>query len=117
MTRINCIPVSKLKDKHLLAEYREMLRYRHAYPRKCEPSIPKTYRMGTGHVSFFWDKGFYLLNRHKALKSEMIKRGMKPNLDLDLSQWPIDKMGDWTPTVDSQLLNIARIIRRLEAWK
>jgi len=110
MTRINCIEPSRLTSKHLLAEYREMLRLRHARPRQTGVS---SYRLGKGHVLFFYDKGSYLLQRHGQLRDEMKRRGMSPNFELDLSSWPQWAMGDWIPGIDAQLQNVARIINRL----
>lgn len=110
MTRINCIEPSRLTDRHLLAEYREMLRLRHAKPRQTNVS---SYRPGKGHVLFFYDKGGYLLQRHEQLRNEMQRRGMNPQFELDLSAWPQWAMGEWTPSIDAQLANVARIINRL----
>lgn len=112
MTRINCIPVEKLTSQHLLAEYREMLRMRHVWPRKSKPNIP-TYRMGKGHVLFFADKGQWLVKRHRELRAEMRRRGMQPNITLDLATWPEESMNDWTPPPSAKLENVGRLIVRL----
>lgn len=109
MTRINCIPVELLPNKALGAEYREMLRLRHVTTRR---DIPNSYRMGTGHVKFFYDKGTYLINRHRQLCDEMTRRGYTTNYELDLSSWPESAMNSWEPTVDAKLANVARIINR-----
>jgi deoxyribonuclease (pyrimidine dimer) len=109
MTRINCIPVELLPGKALVAEYREMLRLRHVTNRR---DIPSSYRMGTGHVKFFYDKGGYLINRHRQLRNEMTTRGYSTNYELDLSSWPDSAMNNWKPTVDAKLANVARIINR-----
>lgn len=113
MTRINCIEPQRLTSKHLVAEYREMLRLRHVYPRKSTPAIPGSYRLGKGHLTFFCDKGAYLVARHAAICTEMRARGFATNYTLDLSSWPDSAMGEWVPTVDDKLMNMARILRRL----
>lgn len=110
MTRINCIDPSFLTKDMLISEYREMLRLRHAKPRQTGVD---SYRLGKGHVLFFYDKGSYLLNRHKQLRDEMQQRGIATNYKLDLSSWPDWAMSNWTPNVDDQLANVARIINRL----
>jgi deoxyribonuclease (pyrimidine dimer) len=108
MTRINCIPVEKLPSKLLLAEYREMLRTRNlAAGNNCSH-----YKLGTGHVKFFNDKGIYLINRHRQLVSEMNKRGYQTNYRLELD-WDSDRMNDWQPDVDSKIVNVSRIINRM----
>ena len=113
MTRINCIPASKLSRQHLTAEYREMLRLRHAYPRKSTPCVPGSYRLGRGHVTFFYNKGGWLLHRHAQLRNEMKRRGYTVNYELDLSSWPQSAMGDWMPDVDAKLRSVARITNRM----
>ena len=84
MTRINLIPVQLLKREHLVAEYREMLRVRNVYPRKSLPKIPEQYKLGKGHVTFFYDKGAFLVERHSQLVAEMKKRGYQVNYSLVL---------------------------------
>jgi deoxyribonuclease (pyrimidine dimer) len=113
MTRINCIPVEELTNKHLIAEYREMLRFRHVYPRNINPSIPLEYVLGKGHVTFFFDKGRYLLKRHSQLIKEMNARGFKTNFNLDLSGWPKDCLNDWEPDDKAMEVNRERIFDRL----
>lgn len=75
MTRINCIPVTELTDKHLLAEYRELPRV-FALARPCEDA-PKEYTMGAGHVKFFYNKLAYLYSRQISIHAELQKRGFK----------------------------------------
>ena len=64
MTRINCIEPKYLKDKHLVAEYRELPRVfgliEKAIERGENPKAPKfnrSYIMGKGHLHFFYNKG------------------------------------------------------------
>jgi len=117
MTRINCIPVEELTNKHLIAEYREMLRFRHVYPRNTNPIIPSEYVLGKGHVTFFFDKGGYLLKRHSQLIKEMNVRGYKTNFSLDLSDWPKDCLNDWKPDDVAIRINRERIFERLNKNK
>lgn len=112
MTCVNCIPVEELCNSHLLAEYREMLRFRHAKAKVTD--IPSSYRMGKGHVKFFYDKGKYLLRRHKEIKDELEKRGISNNLSLDLSSWLGWQMKDWEPSKEDMSINYARINERIE---
>ena len=65
-----------------------------------------------GHCIFFYDKGGYLVTRHKQLVNEMHRRGYSTNFELSLD-WPHEFMLEWEPTVDDKLLNMARILRRL----
>lgn len=118
MTRINCIPVNELHSKHLLAEYREMLRLKSNIKRwlasKNPTQIPSSYRMGKGHVTFFYNKGLYLIKRHSELRDEMIKRGFRVNYILDLSDIPQHLMNDWIPDETAQRINRDRIEQRLK---
>ena len=113
MTRINCIDPHRLTNRHLLAEYREMLRLRHLHPRARMPHAP-CYRLGQGHVLFFADKGDWLLTRHEQIRHEMAARGYRAQYHLDLSSWPATAMNGWQPDVDDKLLNVGRIINRLK---
>jgi deoxyribonuclease (pyrimidine dimer) len=113
VTRINLIPVQTLSSKHLVAEYREMLRFRHTYPRNNTPKIAKDFCLGRGHVTFFYDKGKFLQHRHSQLVSEMVKRGYRANYTLDLSSWPESAMGEYTPNADAKFKSVSRILKRL----
>ena len=60
MTRINVVPVKELTNKHLVAEYREIMRLpknlNTSLNRKGKPfnmnEIPEDYVLGSGHVKF-----------------------------------------------------------------
>ena len=85
MTRINCIPPDELITRHLVAEYRELPRVfalvRASIARGEVPEDtknPREYRLGTGHVLFFYGRLGYLAKRQTALVAEMQKRGFKP---------------------------------------
>lgn len=80
MTRINsAIPPANLCDQHLLAEYRELPRISALawkwYNRKNKTKIPEDFRLGTGHVSFFYDKGEFLNNRFNTIVDVLEGRG------------------------------------------
>lgn len=85
MTRINVVPVEELHPKHLVAEYREIVRVFALVRKRVEAKknvcwdIPIEYTLGAGHVKFFFNKLFYVLCRYKELTKEMIRRGYKPN--------------------------------------
>lgn len=83
MTRVNCIPVRQLARQHLVAEYRELPRVfalaQAAYLRGEDPlDFPRTYRLGTGHVKFFYSRIGYLVRRQRQLIAEMRRRGYNP---------------------------------------
>ncbi len=122
MTRINCIPPWELTDKHLIAEYRELPRVFKLARAIPAADMPKHYRLGKGHVIFFYDKLQYCYNRQHLLVSEMKSRGFKPKYDpADLLHYheaaggstPDSLWNDWVPTPTEQLINRARIKERL----
>lgn len=84
MTRINCVPVEELCREHLIAEYRELPRIFTAAAKAQEKgtlkNLPNSYRLGCGHMKFFYDKLEYLAKRHKELIQEMEKRSYKPTI-------------------------------------
>ena len=118
MTRINVVPVEELHPKHLVAEYREIVRV-FALVRKRTAmidynlnDIPSEYVLGGGHVKFFFDKLQFILNRYKALTAEMIRRGFNANpISEQLLTDGIDSMffRDYIPTDKAIELNQERI--------
>jgi deoxyribonuclease (pyrimidine dimer) len=116
MTRINCIPVEELHDKHLLAEYRELPRV-FKLARPCK-DIPEQYVLGTGHVKFFYNKLVYCHKRQQQLVDEMKRRGFKPTFDPKTLTMPsankYDSLyNDWIPDQAAIDLNRHRINERL----
>ena len=113
MTRINCIPPSELTDKHLIAEYRELPRiFKLA---RLNADIPETYRLGKGHVTFFYNKLLYLQKRQAAIIAECLNRGFNIKYTKPPSL-PIDKpelCNDWKPTKEAIAINKERINDRL----
>lgn len=86
MTRINLVPVEDLKNKHLLAEYREMPMVPASLNRTLKSKkglvrsrISKKYTLNAGHVYFFYDKGKFLDDRYSRIVEEMKKRGWNPD--------------------------------------
>ncbi len=75
MTRINCaIKPAELSTKHLIAELREIKRIpNHVFTNKTKLNlngVPVKFKLGTGHVKFFYNKLGYLYKRYKALYDE-----------------------------------------------
>lgn len=83
MTRVNVVSPSELSGKHLVAEYREIVRV-FALARSAQYDMhkrkqPSEYTLGTGHVLFFYDKLKYISDRYDSLCNEMIARGYQCN--------------------------------------
>lgn len=123
MTRINCVPVQELCNKHLFAEFREMPRLvanlNQSLNRKSKPfsmsEIPSQYKLGSGHVKFFYDKFAYLNNRYNDLKNELLLRGFNISSynALHFKSVPSIYFNDWKPTERDMELNRARIKERM----
>lgn len=128
MTRVNVVPVQELHQKHLVAEYREIVRV-FSLVRNCQndkkftPSLflskrkpPTEYVLGTGHQLFFYTRLGYILNRYHELTKEMRDRGYNPNPipDNDLKK-DIDKkwFKEYIPTQEAKQINRSRISQRL----
>lgn len=86
MTRINLVDPAVLTNQHLLAEWRELPRIftavRKLLDKGCtvdQVNIPPKYKLGTGHVRFFYNKLLYLYGRWQKLTFELQKRDY--NLD------------------------------------
>jgi len=83
MTRINLVDPIELMDQHLTTEYLENPRIPIQLLRSINARgvdgvmkmIPKEFTLGKGHVSFFYDKGSYLVDRYMDLSRELTRRG------------------------------------------
>ena len=109
MTRINVgIPPAELTDKNLLAEHREIKRIPNciAKGKYNMNGIPKRFKLGEGHVKFFYDKLYYLLIRYLKLYRECKKRGF--NVQCYVKAWkdlPTELMNNYKPTnVDRKIV-------------
>lgn len=116
MTRINLVPPQELCDQHLLAEHRELTRIPNAVARgkyKLDGQ-PDDYKLGSGHVRFFFNKLLFLEKRYHALHSECLSRGFNvqnrwpDNLPQDNSLWQ-----DYQPTAQALAANRTRIAERM----
>lgn len=130
MTRINIIPVGELTSKHLVAEYREIprvwgLSHARLLASKSnravfESDIPAEYRMGKGHVKFFYNKLSWILSRQRELYLEMKRRSYQPNYSPAYPIWcsdaPYWMFQDWAPSREEIAVNRARIEERLSGW-
>lgn len=117
MTRINCgIKPMELTDKHLLAEHREIKRIPNCIKKgkfdlKDQPS---KFKLGTGHVKFFYDKLGYLFIRYKELYNECISRGFKVEFYGDAwNDIPQNLMNNYDPTDEDRKIIRERINERL----
>ena len=99
MTRINeGIPPIELANQHLIAEHREIKRIPNciAKGKYNMEGIPERFKLGTGHVKFFYNKLLYLKNRYIKLYEECIKRGF--NVQNYINAWdnvPQELMNDY----------------------
>jgi deoxyribonuclease (pyrimidine dimer) len=110
------VPPKLLLDQHLIAEYRELL-IPGGQQRKrgweMTASIPSSFRLGTGHITFWRNKHLYLARRHEALIAEMRVRGFTPNLTYwPLAEIPSEFKADWMPSLNDTLIVRERIIER-----
>lgn len=119
MTRINLVDPSTLHSKHLLAEYRELPRVfklvEAAEKRGLTPiGLPTTYRLGIGHVKFFYNKLSWLQCRFSLLVRECEHRGFQ----IQHKHTPAIKASPhwfnmWAPCPEDIALNAARIKDRM----
>jgi hypothetical protein len=127
MTRINAhIRPIKLCDQHLVAEYREILRTNALAIKKARKegnsmlgNIQQSFTLGSGHVTFFYDKLLYIHLRFNALRSELINRGMNATIE-----WQLDEIeefkwlyNDWPEDQEADQLIVARILERARTMK
>ena len=113
MTRINVgILPKELSNKHLIAEHREIKRIPNCISKGKYnmDGQPDRFKLGIGHVKFFYDKLSYLKDRYILLYTECIRRGF--NVQNYINAWdniPKELMGDYIPTKSDRKLIQQRI--------
>jgi deoxyribonuclease (pyrimidine dimer) len=124
MTRINSdLDPKILKRMHLIAEIREITMVpaalkRSLRTRKSEDilkGIPKKFTLNKGHVSFFFDKQQFLINRFDKLADEMEYRGYNPDRSRKeaFSGFPNEFYNNWSSTQEDDELVLERINLRI----
>ena len=114
MTRINVgILPKELSNKHLIAEHREIKRIPNCVSkgRYNMNNKPNRFKLGEGHVKFFYDKLSYLKDRYVLLYTECMRRGF--NVQNYIGAWdniPKELMGDYISTENDRKLIQQRII-------
>lgn len=129
MTRINAnIRPEHLIDQHLVAEYREIVRIPNAVLKMGPDNkriYPKQFKLGAGHVLFFYTKIKFLHKRFLDLKQEMRNRVIANNMEDDMFMSFKDNV-NWllhyngihaTELVEANALVVERIIERLGTMK
>lgn len=114
MTRINVgVSPQELPDKLLLAEHREITRIPNAIRRLRRintKQLPRTFRLGEGHVRFFYDKQKFLCTRYNQLYAECVARGFsvqdKSDAFKDLPAW---SWGDYSPSAEDRQVILKRV--------
>lgn len=85
--------------------------------------ISPNFVLGTGHVTFFYDKLDFLFDRYLALQAEAIKRGFNPseNISTELN-WATDikvksfiNQKQWSPSHDEIELSKKWLLEKLPA--
>ena len=121
MTRINAGILPKdLTSKHLIAEHREIKRIPNCVGKGKYnmDNIPDKFKLGTGHVKFFYNKLLYLKNRYRSLYEECIRRGF--SVQNYINAWdnvPEDLMNDYVPTNRDRKIIKERIKHKLNTNK
>lgn len=86
MTRINLVPVDDLEVPFLKGEYKEIVRIfnlvrkaqlKGKYPKDIK--APAKFKLGEGHVKFFYDKLTFIEKRYYALARKMKEYGFNAN--------------------------------------
>lgn len=116
MTRINVgIKPKLLNTKHLIAEHREIVRIPNSIKsgRAIIKDIPPNFKLGAGHVKFFYNKLLYLHKRYKSLHKECVRRKFNvTNFGNSFTDLPKDLYNDYKPTVNDIDIITTRINQR-----
>lgn len=79
---------------------------------------PEQFKLGSGHVKFFYDKMEYLKRRYEAIVAELKRRGT--NVSEVYDKWhliPEVFWNDWTPTQAAREEMCERINSRLQTMR
>lgn len=117
MTRINLIPVQFLKDQHLLAEHREIVRIPNLIKswKYNLDWIPKEYTMWKWHVKFFYNKLKFLYKRYLDLFIECKYRWFNVQFYwLAFEQVPMELMNDFEYSSKDILISSKRIQEKIK---
>ena len=121
MTRINVgIPPAELTNQHLIAEHREIKRIPNcvAKGKYNMDGIPERFKLGKGHVKFFYNKLLHLKKRYIRLYEECIKRGF--NVQNYIGAWdnvPEELMNDYNVKANDIRIIRERINEKLNKWE
>lgn len=126
MPRINLIHPRYLTHRHLQSEVRELPRAfrlivnaKNANKGLNDYSIPLNYKLGKGHIVFFFNKANYLIHRWNLLRQEMHRRGFSISDDHVakteeyirlLPHWSLTE--PYTPKPAEVYLNMHRLVQR-----
>lgn len=126
MTRINLVDVAVLTDQHLLAEWREIKMVPAALQRYLKTNTDSTmlkkvglrYKLGSGHVSFFYDKMQFLSHRYRLLTAELLARNVRIQdlraFDVYTNGLPdVFKTKIWMPDEKEIAISEARIFAKI----
>ena len=126
MTRINAdIDPYYLCDQHLIAEYREIVRIpncvRKDIYKNSTRELPKHFKLGSGHVLYFYNKIKFLHKRFNKLRNEMRKRKIVCNLGDDMFLYddlkPFYNDIHSNELLDGNIEVCERIVERIETTK
>jgi hypothetical protein len=121
MTRISAsVKPQELCDQMLRAEHREIVRIPNTIKsgKALISGIPKTFRLGTGHVKFFYNKLGYLKQRYLDLHKECLERGFNVSDFSESFKGVPDHLDNyWEETKESRTEVVDRINLRLSNMK
>lgn len=123
MTRINSgVDPKELHRLHLIAEYREITMVPASLRRSLITrnhddvmnKVPREFTLNKGHVSFFYNKLGYLIDRFNRLVNEMKHRGYTTNMDraASFNGFSEEFYGQWQETTIARTIVLERINAR-----
>tara|TARA_R110002050_G_C8609028_1_gene486315 strand:+ start:79 stop:495 length:417 start_codon:yes stop_codon:yes gene_type:complete len=121
MTRISAsVKPQELCDQMLIAEHREIIRIPNTIKsgKAIVKNIPESFRLGTGHVKFFYNKLDYLRCRYFELHKECLERGFNvADFSESFNGLPKHLDNYWEETKESRYEVVERINKNLSKMK
>lgn len=89
MTRVNLISPRLLTDQHLIAEKKELNQLAGQLQKSVNSknfnfdTLPKEFKLGTGHVRFFYRYGKFIKDRYQLVYDECVTRRFDVSYDFN----------------------------------
>ena len=105
-----------LPDQQLMGEFRELLMVLGALDannKTIKGYIAEEFNFGPGHINFLKCHLLYCKRRHEFVRQELLRRGFRVTMLMNLEGYDQKYMNDWKPTIRDSIIVRNRVIERI----